>query len=280
CDELPGSVVELQVVNCPALLMLPNTDKLLRLEVSNCNRFLNLSYLSTNVVMKQLILRGPFIKRIDIFSRYLESISLPESLVFLQMERCPAMDNLKLPESLWELVISNDPQYYLDHQDEKILPKIPRLPSKLRRLTILGGDGWTSLKHLPPLPSSLTHLELRNCDGIRALPVLPNSLMRLGVYQCQDLQAMPELPKSLKQFELERAAVMVALPPLPSGLTQLKLEDCFVLKEVPKLPSSLTSLKINNCMLLTKLPPLPKSLTHLEVVSCSSMKSVPKLHKH
>ncbi len=280
CEELPSTLVELQVKDCPALLALPNTDKLKRLEVVNCNRYLNLSYLSTNLVMKQLILRGPYIYRVEIASRYLETIKLPDNLVFLQIERCPSMNNLQLPQSLREMVITNDPQYYLDHQDDKLVPEIPKLPKNMRRLTILGGDGWVALKKIPQLPDSLTHLEIRNCDEIDPLPALPASLVRLVVFECQNLHSMPALPKSLKQFELDRAGVLTALPPLPPGLKQLKLVNCYSLKELPKLPSSLTSLTVDYCLKLTKIPPLPKSLRQLRVVSCPALKSVPKLLKH
>jgi hypothetical protein len=73
------------------------------------------------------------------------------------------------------------------------------LPRFVTSVTILGGDGLTSLPHLP---ESLLILQVVNCPRLVCLSALPRSLKSLLVYGCDELVILPELPDSLETLWL------------------------------------------------------------------------------
>ena len=76
---------------------------------------------------------------------------------------------------------------------------LPGFPMALEALTI-SGYGGTSL---PPLPASLTHLNLDIAASLADLPALPSGLVSISLYYLDSLTTLPMLPVGLTSLRLE-----------------------------------------------------------------------------
>src|SRR5262249_40412242 len=114
--------------------------------------------------------------------------SLPDSLKSLEMEDCPALKRITVPDTLSRLILSGMSSL-----------ELRKLPSHLKSLVIRNTPNLESF--LPPLPNTLETLELTDTSGLSALP------------------------DSLKYLTIKRSQA-TALPQLPSGLLSLTISEC------------------------------------------------------
>jgi len=151
----------------------------------------------------------------------------------------------KTPDHLIELDISNNPlvtlflntglKYLLCNRTT--LRALPPLPSTLE---VLGSFSNPSLSDLPPLPPSLRYLSCSNCS-ITGLPELPETLETLAC-DYNSLSVLPSLPPNLKHLNAAHNRLLT-LPPIPASC--VKLEVAFNrLTELPDLPEAVKSLWI------------------------------------
>lgn len=124
-----------------------------------------------------------------------------KKLVWSGSYQSPLVTLPPLPETLETLII-NIPS----------LMSLPRFPASLR---VLDCATSTRLTSLPPLPSSLIHLNIRQTQ-IRRIPPLPHKLVYLNCNQTP-VQQLPELPHTLQQLWLEETNVTI-LPYLPRSI--------------------------------------------------------------
>ena len=151
----------------------------------------------------------------------------------------------KTPDHLIELDISNNPLVTLflntglKHLlcNRTTLRALPPLPSTLELLSCFYSH---SISDLPPLPPSLQYLHCSNCS-ITGLPELPETLETLAC-DYNSLPVLPPLPPNLKHLNAAHNRLLT-LPPIPASC--VKLEVAFNrLTGIPDLPEAIESLWI------------------------------------
>ena len=83
------------------------------------------------------------------------------------------------------------------------LKQLPQSMSKLRSLLTLILKCLTKLKKLPPLPDSITNLDLEFCSGLDTLAetLAPlKKLKKLNVGNCGDVKSLPDVLGGLKEL--------------------------------------------------------------------------------
>ncbi|XP_021806066.1 putative disease resistance protein RGA1 [Prunus avium] len=184
---------------------------------------------------------------------------------------------------------------------------------RLKKLTI---KSCPKLAHIP-LPQSLQHLELRDCnptmmpmadlsflsvlilENIRDLVSLPEglfasaSLSSLKILSCPKLHSMPlhmQNLSSLKSLTIHWCEELSSLPQSLhnlKGLESLEISDCHSLTSLPNCGIaglvSLRTLSIENCSELTSLSSSLEQLTlleHLTIMYCPKLGSFPAGVQH
>ncbi|KAI5313869.1 hypothetical protein L3X38_043045 [Prunus dulcis] len=179
---------------------------------------------------------------------------------------------------------------------------------RLKKLTV---KSCPKLAHIP-LPQSLQHLELRDCnprmmpmtdlsllsvlvlDKISELVSLPEglfasaSLSSLKILSCPKLHSMPlhmQNPSSLKSLTIRWCGELSSLPQSLQNLKALEsmeISDCHSLTSLPNCGiaglASLRTLSIENCSKLTSLSSSLEHLTlleHLTIMYCPKLGSFP-----
>ncbi|TYI29621.1 hypothetical protein ES332_A05G329600v1 [Gossypium tomentosum] len=165
------------------------------------------------------------------------------------------------------------------------------LPSKLKQITISGGDKLIESLirkrewRLHTLPS-LTFLEISYSEvEMECFPdehLLSSSLTSLGIFGLPNLKSLEYKGfrhlTSLCQLYILDCPNLQSVPPsmLPHSLSYLSIWNCPKLQSMPPnmLPHSLSYLSICNCPKLQSMPPnmLPPSLSHLCIRECLLLK--------
>ncbi|TYJ36604.1 hypothetical protein E1A91_A05G318000v1 [Gossypium mustelinum] len=165
------------------------------------------------------------------------------------------------------------------------------LPSKLKQITISGGDKLIESLirkrewRLHTLPS-LTFLEISYSEvEMECFPdehLLSSSLTSLGIFGLPNLKSLEYKGfrhlTSLCQLYILDCPNLQSVPPsmLPHSLSYLSIWNCPKLQSMPPnmLPHSLSYLSICNCPKLQSMPPnmLPPSLSHLCIRECPLLK--------
>lgn len=186
-------------------------------------------------------------------------------------------------------------EYFVGLKNLKItncsLSYLPPLPDSLTNLNVFYNSNLTSL---PSLPSALTTLYCEN-NSLTGLPLLPSGLMALYVssnpinslgqlpqslilLNCSTdgLSSLPSLPPNLRYLNCS-GNQLTSLPPLPSQLYLLDFQTNYI-TSLPAIPSSLRDLRAWDNQ-LTGLPALPDSLETLVIGknNFSSIDSFPRL---
>ncbi|HEV8051250.1 MAG TPA: hypothetical protein VGP47_02065, partial [Parachlamydiaceae bacterium] len=171
----------------------------------------------------------------------------------------------------------------------------------LNNLKALSLSKCEELKLLPPLPDSITTLDLSRMklETIGDLPAnlttlnlsyselnnvekLPNSITKLNLSRCEfdswNLEGQLEnlIGDNVKELDMSSTNLR-RLPTLPNSITFLNLANNENLNSIDNLPSNLKTLILSRCENLTKLPELPDSVETLKINLCHSLNHKPKL---
>ncbi len=174
--------------------------------------------------------------------------------------------DLTLPDQLQTLILP----HCFDQDDDSCggnQQQLPPLPSSLTALDL--GHKWAG-DTLPPLPAGLTELNLAAYSGPLAELQLPHSLLRLRIDRADTPLAALRLPPQLKtlQFGPWFNASLEGVV-FPASLTKLHFDKYGAFNqplEHLQLPSGLRSLILANSF-NQPLPVLPASLTRLQLGS-------------
>jgi len=125
--------------------------------------------------------------------------------------------------------------------------------------------GYPLVLFLPPLPDSLTVLDIPEGLLLTKLPDLPESLEYLSVCINDLLETLPDLPPRLLGLTLSGCYAITELPDLPNTITQLFVDGCEALETLPLLPETLQELSVDGCrnlsVVYSQLPSGLKSYT-------------------
>eukprot|EP00729_Bicosta_minor_P006417 gene6417-2760_t len=161
---------------------------------------------------------------------------------------------------------------------------------QLTRLTITDEEA-TSLPESIGSCTSLTTLEVSDCESLQALPESIGSctsLTTLNVRECDSLKALPESIGSCTLLTTLDVSWCNSLEALPesigscTSLTTLNAGECTSLQALPESIGSCTSLTTLNVYRCTSLQALPESigsctsLTTLDVGYCDSLEALPE----
>lgn len=274
--ELPDSVSELWVDDCPALTTLPKMpSSLKRLLIQDCVSITEVPQ-PPNELTDLHVANCPA----------LEKVRLSDSITQLTLEKCPSLTRLpQLPSSLRWLqlyactgitILPPLPNSLTSMfiSNCKALSSLPSLPDSLHSLLLFGDSGLISL---PASPASLEILKIIHCPALTHITALPLSLCTLELTDCSGLSDMPTLPDSLTDLSLENLPVLRDLSPLPPKLTKFAIKNCPSLVKLDTLPSTLSRLDIDNCSKLASLPPLPSGIAWFSLYRCGSIRDLPSL---
>ena len=148
----------------------------------------------------------------------------------------------------------------LDFRDLNI-HTIPRLPEGVKYVICSG----TSVRRLPPLPSTLIQLNISE-TRISELPSLPEGLEVLWCAHT-NLRRLPPLPQTLRYLDISCTDVD-SLPELPENLETLLIGTTLISELPQRLPRRLRTL-VCKFSGLEKIPPLPETLKILDISSTS-----------
>ncbi|CAL8169774.1 unnamed protein product [Prunus armeniaca] len=215
-------------------------EKLLILNLSNCQKLIKTPDFDKVLNLEQLILKG-----CTSLSEVPDIINL-RSLTNFILSGCSKLE--KLPE------IGEDMKHLRKlHLDGTAIEELPTSIKHLSGLTLLNLRDCKNLLSLPDvLCATLTSLQVLNLSGCLNINKLPDNLGSLECLQELDASrtAIQELPASIKHL---------------TGLNLSKLKDCKNLLCLPDvICTALTSLQILNVSGCSNLNELPENLGSLE----------------
>ncbi|KAM6582927.1 hypothetical protein CsatB_009929 [Cannabis sativa] len=287
-QELP-SLLELSIRACPNLRQLPTTlPSLTMLEIDGCQSLEELPKLPSihDVELKQCQ------------AAVLESIVALKSLSHLRM--CQILDLTSLPDGLFQNLTALEELHITHLNHLTALPNkigLHKLPS-LQRMEI---SGCPLLEELPQslhkLPS-LKELRVWKCPLLESFPStgLPSTLTGLEITECNALHSLPnwkihdkKLSLSLEYLTVEGCPLLTHLPrdDLPNTLKEVEIHDCRNLESLPKdliHGDSLEFLSIVGCHSITNLPAshhprvtsnMIRNLKQLIIKDCANLKLLP-----
>ncbi|PQP92020.1 putative disease resistance protein RGA1 [Prunus yedoensis var. nudiflora] len=206
-------------------------------------------------------------------------------------EHLPALGNLPLLKTLSLQGIHGMKGIGTEWSSANVGNAFPRL----KKLTV---KSCPKLAHIP-LPQSLQHLELRNCNPTNDLVYLPEglvasaSLSSLKILSCPKLHSMPLEMQNLSSLKSLTIRWCEELSSLPQSLQNLKalesldISNCNSLISLPDCGigglGSLQTLSIENCSNLTSLSSSLEQLTlleHLTIMYCPNLSSFPAGVQH
>ncbi|PON98833.1 NB-ARC domain, LRR domain containing protein [Trema orientale] len=314
CREFP-CLLELSIWACPNLQQLPRSfPSLTMLEIDGCQSLAELPKLPSICDLE--------LENCNV--NVLQSIVGLKSLSYLRM--CQILKLTCLPDGFFQNLTNLEELHIADHSDltnlsNKIgLHKLPclqrmeisgcplldELPQSLYKLPSLKElRVWNcpSLVSFPStgLPSSLTDLEIKDCDALHSLPnwkmhnkKLSISLEYLIIEGCSLLTYLPrdELPNTLKELEIQGCTSLESLPSdvihVNNSLELLRIAGCHSITCFPAIhqpivtSSTITNLKqliVNDCANLKLLPDGLQNLVHLdhlEITDCPLLVSFPE----
>ncbi|KAF4388955.1 hypothetical protein F8388_026684 [Cannabis sativa] len=228
----------------------------------------------------------------------LESIVALKSLSHLRM--CQILDLTSLPDGLFQNLTALEELHITHLNHLTALPNkigLHKLPS-LQRMEI---SGCPLLEELPQslhkLPS-LKELRVWKCPLLESFPStgLPSTLTGLEITECNALHSLPnwkihdkKLSLSLEYLTVEGCPLLTHLPrdDLPNTLKEVEIHDCRNLESLPKdliHGDSLEFLSIVGCHSITDLPAshhprvtsnMIRNLKQLIIKDCANLKLLP-----
>ncbi|XP_056175093.1 putative disease resistance RPP13-like protein 1 [Syzygium oleosum] len=251
--ELPCNLERMALSNCMSLEKLPSKMcTLVYVVIHECPKLIGLTIPpydpSNNPISRLDFLR---IGKCDSLTSFPFTKSGLTALKTLTIYECKGV------ESLEEIAIESLNSLTIDGCEN--LRSLPQCLHMLTHLTRLEIDNCPALEieNFPPLPLTLSTLELVNCPKIKSIGSC-NNLNELEIRECPALE--------IENF-----------PPLPITLLKLTLWNCPKIKSLPNQWHHLTSflrLHINNCQNIKCLPKggLPPNLRYLRIEGCENLK--------
>ncbi|XP_039162034.1 putative disease resistance protein At3g14460 [Eucalyptus grandis] len=223
--ELPCNLERMELVDCTSLEKLPSKmHPLKHLVIKNCPKIMALNIpqgdLSSNNSISQL--ESLKIHHYDSPISFSFAKGRLAPLKALHIDNCEGVESLEgiAVESLETMTIGKC-------QNLGSLPQCLHMLSYLTRLNIHNCPAL-EIEDLPPLPATLSSLDLNNCSKIKSIAncniAKCNNLTELLIWECLVLE--------IEDF-----------PPLPITLQSLELWDCPMIKSLPNKWHHLTSLQ-------------------------------------
>ncbi|XP_048136087.1 putative disease resistance RPP13-like protein 1 [Rhodamnia argentea] len=262
--ELPCNIERMELRDCASLEKLPSKVHAIRdLRIENCPKVVGLTIPpdgpSSNNPM-------PHLEYLEIngcdsptsFSFAEGTLAAPKTLY---IRKCKGVESL--PEEVTTVAESLESLTIMRCENLGSLPRCLHTLSHLTSLVIRGCPALEIEEDFPPLPITLSTLELINCAKIK-------SIASCNIASCKNLTRL-EI-RECPALEIEEDFL-----PLPITLSSLWLADCPKIKCLPNQWHYLTSLHtlwIFNCPNIECFPKggFPPNLQNLEIRGCENVK--------
>ncbi|XP_048136857.1 putative disease resistance RPP13-like protein 1 [Rhodamnia argentea] len=262
--ELPCNLERMELRDCASLEKLPSKMHATRhLRIHNCPKIVRLSVppdgLSSNNPMPQLeSLEVSYCDSPTSFSFAEGTLAAPKTL---SISECKGVESL-----LEEVTVAGESLESLSISECENLGSLPRCLHALFHLTSLKIWGCPALEideDFPPLPLTLSTLELIHCAKIK-------SIASCNIASCKNLT-------DLYIFDCPAVEIEEDFHPLPITLSSFSLTNCPKMKCLPNQWHHLTSLhhlSISNCPNIECFPKggFPPNLRELEILGCENVK--------
>lgn len=190
-----------------------------------------------------------------------------KTVLNLLKQKWPNGKSLDIPKTNNDFFNHNPIEHFIQ-EDIKSLSTMDKDVKSLGLFSIL------DCRYIPTLSnfSKLERLKIYNLPELKSLPPIPNSVTEMEIFfSCSELKTIDLTYSNIKRLSLNHLPLLQTIN-LPQNLVELNIENCPAcslnsLSDKPKL-QSLTLAKQHN---INQLPELPNSLTELVITDCSKL---------